>query len=70
LAKIQNVWLHFQKEAKSSTRIIISREVLPIFETLVLLQWKNCADPTGTNKTKPKRLAKLHAKAEASKLNA
>jgi len=28
---------------------------------------KNCADPTATNKTKPKRLAKLHAKAEASK---
>ena len=31
---------------------------------------KKRADPTATNETKPKRLAKLHAKAEATKLTA
>jgi len=31
---------------------------------------KNRADPTATNKTKPKPLAQLHANAEASKLTA
>jgi len=31
---------------------------------------KKRAYPTATNKTKPKRLAKLHANAEASKLTA
>jgi len=31
---------------------------------------KKRADPTVTNKTKPKRLAQLHANAEASKLTA
>jgi len=34
------------------------------------LQWKSRADPTATNKTKPKRLAQLHANAEASKFTA
>jgi len=39
-------------------------------KTTSRLQRKNCADPTATNETKPKRFAKLHAKAEASKLTA
>jgi len=36
----------------------------------VKAKFKNCADPTATNKTKPKRFAELHAKAEVSKLTA
>jgi len=38
--------------------------------TTLRLQSKNRADPTATNKGKPKRFTKLHTKGEVSKLTA